>query len=216
MWCHGAQPVILCCDGHVVVYKEVLSPTVILDDMTLAIQVEIGWLRSVVWNGKLGGIWCKYPVVQYFSSLLVWKFGQHVQPSPFVAGWYGEDVTCLIPFLLTNSWNSRLVKAVLLSVTSISGNPWVENMWRNLLVAAWVEVDETTCTSSHSEYVSINKRKLFPRNGPAKSAWSLAQGRSSNSQGCRGALEGCRWCSWRCGQWWTSFFSALSNPGHQM
>ena len=48
--------------------------------------------------------------------------------SPFDAGWYGADVTCRIQFRFVKSVNSLLVRTLPLSVTSISGSPWVASV----------------------------------------------------------------------------------------
>ena len=45
---------------------------------------------------------------------------------PLDAGWYGALVRCLMPLRWTNAANSSLVKAVPLTETITSGNPWVE------------------------------------------------------------------------------------------
>ena len=37
---------------------------------------------------------------------------------PLLAGWYGVDVMCLIPFLLKNSWNSSDLNYGALSLTN--------------------------------------------------------------------------------------------------
>ena len=49
----------------------------------------------------------------------------------FEDGWYGATVTCQIPFLRVNSWNSVLVKAVPLSETRTSGRLCVAKMERS-------------------------------------------------------------------------------------
>ena len=45
--------------------------------------------------------------------------------NPFEAGWYGAEVTWKMLFCLVNNLNSSLVMIEALSVTSISGNPYV-------------------------------------------------------------------------------------------
>ena len=71
-------------------------------------------------------------------------------------------------FFPTNVWNSMLVKAELLSETSISGRPWVEKIFLSA-VMGWEEGEETKTTSNHLEWASIRTRNILPINGPAKS-----------------------------------------------
>ena len=88
---------------------------------------------------------------------------------PFVAGWYGADLMCLIPFLLMNVRNSSAVKWGPLSLTNCSGKPCVAKSFlsSSIVLAALVVV--IGITSGHLECASTTIRNIVPRNGPAKS-----------------------------------------------
>jgi hypothetical protein len=103
---------------------------------------------------------------------------------PLVAGWYGADVICLIPFLFKNVRNSALVKAVPLSDTTVSGKPCVANTDLNTGIFPEL-VEDTTCASIHFECESTNTKKIFPIKDPAWSMWILDQGRVGHSHGCK-------------------------------
>ena len=63
-------------------------------------------------------------------------------------------------------------------------------MVRNDLIVASADVESTTHTSNQREWASTTMRNIFPRNGPAWSMWSLAQGRDGHSHGWTGACGG--------------------------
>ena len=69
----------------------------------------------------------------------------------FVAGWYGAEVTCLIPFLLRKVENSSLVNAVLLSDTISSSNTCMESSDLNTMMVLLELAEGTIFTSSHLE-----------------------------------------------------------------
>ena len=94
---------------------------------------------------------------------------------------------CRIQFALRKSRNSVLVKPEPISETKISGRPRVANICRRVSIVQRDNVDATGTTTSHS---STSTRNCFPRNGPAWSMWSRAQGRVGHSHGCKGAGEG--------------------------
>ena len=82
------------------------------------------------------------------------------------------------------------MNAVPLSDTNDSGMPCVANVDRKLLMVASDDVDETIVTSNHLEWASTRTRKVFPKNGPAWSMCSRAQGRAGHSHGWSGAGGG--------------------------
>ena len=60
---------------------------------------------------------------------------------PLLAGWYGADVMCLIPFLLRNSWNSSDLNCGPLSLTNWAETPYLANkFWSFSMVFAEVVV----------------------------------------------------------------------------
>ena len=66
---------------------------------------------------------------------------------PLVAGWYGADVICLMPFLFKNVRNSALVNAVLLSDTTVSGKPCIANTDLRTEMTFPELVEDTICAS---------------------------------------------------------------------
>ena len=54
---------------------------------------------------------------------------------PLLAGWYGADEICLIPFLVRNSLNSSDFVLPPLSLTNWAGTPYLANkFWRFSMV----------------------------------------------------------------------------------
>ena len=60
-----------------------------------------------------------------------------------------------------------LVKTEPLSVTMVSGRPWIANKWRRYVIVTLEVADDTGCTSNHLEWASTMTRNIFPINGPA-------------------------------------------------
>ena len=86
---------------------------------------------------------------------------------PFDAWWYEAVRICRILFIFRKSSNSLPTKLLPLSVTTISGSPWVAKAIRNFSVVA-LEVELVMGNASiHFECESNWMRNIFPRNGPA-------------------------------------------------
>ena len=69
--------------------------------------------------------------------------------NPLLDGWYGEHLTCFIPFALQNCSNSSLVKQLPLSETMVIGSHSTANVCRSFVIVALVVADETTCASMY-------------------------------------------------------------------
>ena len=83
--------------------------------------------------------------------------------SPFDAGWYGADVTCLIPFFSRKVSNSSLVKQAPLSVTNISGRPKRENVDLSSSITTDDVDEDVTNTLIHFECESLTLRTFYPK-----------------------------------------------------
>ena len=83
------------------------------------------------------------------SSIRPSPFAQLAQPIHCWNGWYGEHLTCFIPFALQNCSNSSLVKQLPLSETMVIGSPSTANVCRSFVIVALVVADETTCASMY-------------------------------------------------------------------
>ena len=70
---------------------------------------------------------------------------------PFEAGWYGETLVCLTPFFERKFSNSALVKLGPLSLTMVSGRPWVAKISFNFTIVAADVVLRIMWTSIHLE-----------------------------------------------------------------
>ena len=89
----------------------------------------VEWGVSRYWNKNLEILVSRsLGVVLLRASLTVCTARSAI---PLEDGWYGATVTCRIPFLFVNSWNSILVKAVLLSETRTSGRPCIGKVERS-------------------------------------------------------------------------------------
>ena len=128
------------------------------------------------------------PSVIFFNPVL--KVFTAVSARPLEAGWYGEDVTCLIPLHCKKDSNSWLTKADPLSVTMTCGIPNCANNTCSLSTTARDVVDDIGNTSIHLLWASTRTRKFCPMNSPAKSIWSLDQGIPGQLHGCNGAGGG--------------------------
>ena len=115
--------------------------------------------------------------------------------NPFVAGWYGADLKCLIPLRLINVANSSDENLLPLSDTICAGIPLRENIDpRTSIVFVDVVVFISTI-SGHFEWASTNTKNILSRNGPAKSMCTLSHGEEGHSQGCNGAMASIFWVS---------------------
>ena len=83
------------------------------------------------------------------SSIRPSPFAQLVSAKPLLDGWYGEHLTCFMPFALQNCSNSSLVKQLPLSETMVIGSPSTANVCRSFVIVALVVADETTCASMY-------------------------------------------------------------------
>ena len=145
---------------------------------------------------------CKDPPCIFFIARLnTWT---PRSAKPFVDGWYGAEVRCLIPFTAQKLANLSLTNWGPLSVTKWTGKPVDANVISIFSMVASAEVLPMICTSIHFEWASINNRKSFPKNGPKTSAWTLYQGLEGHSQGCKGTPAGSLWWTW---QMWQPFAS---------
>ena len=106
----------------------------------------------------------KLPSFDFFiPSLKIWTA---LSASPFDEKWYGAVLMCRIPFRFRKSLNSSLTKLLPLSVTNISGSPWVEKAILNFsMVALDVEVFTGNASSGHlllsrTFYPEMDQRSL--------------------------------------------------------
>ena len=67
--------------------------------------------------------------------------------NPLLDGWYGEHLTCFMPFALQNCSNSSLVNQLQLSESMVIRSPITANVCRSFVIVALVVADETTCAS---------------------------------------------------------------------
>ena len=71
-----------------------------------------------------------------------------------LAGWYGADVRCLIPFLLRNIWNSSDLNCGPLSLTNWDGTPYLANKLCSFSMVFVEVVVSIFSISNHLEWAS--------------------------------------------------------------
>ena len=139
--------------------------------------------------------WCEIDcldtLVSTFPSLIYLgpslKALTALSAGPFEAWWYEAVRICRILFIFRKSSNSFPTKLLPLSVTTISGSPWVAKAILNLPIVA-LEVELVMWNASiHFECEPTRMRNIFPRNGPTLHRLWRTQGLCGNSQGCNGA-----------------------------
>ena len=134
--------------------------------------------------------------------------------SPFVAGWYGADLMCLIPLLLMKARNSVAMNCGPLSLTSCSGKPCAVKSFLSSSMVLVVFVEAIGITSGHLECTSTTIKNIVPKNGPVKSTWMRCQGCAGHSHEGSGAILGLFWVSWQPVHPFDTCSIALSIPGH--
>jgi len=70
-----------------------------------------------------------------------------------------------------------------LSVQTCSGSPFRANMVRRTAIVLTVIVDDIWMASGHFEWEFMASKNIEPRNGPAKSTWTLCHGEEGHSHG---------------------------------
>ena len=219
---------ILCVLRVVVLFLLLLFTVNLVSQVWLDVIKLDGILLSRSWAGGTPVV--EWGVKQYKMRYLEIHFSSNLELGNFfmlslydcttllasllLMGWWAVN-TWRIPLLLMNSSNSALVNWAPLPVTDYFGRPWVANMeWRLSIVRVEVAIERGTI-SNHLQYASTTRRSILPRSGPAKSAWSLSQGCSGNSQGWNGAMAGLWFVFWHKSHALTLSSKFLSIPGHK-
>ena len=106
--------------------------------------------------------------VLHYSSDLSACF-TNLSAAPLLAGWYGADFMCFIPFCAINRAKSSATNYGPLSVTTCFGSPFLEKMLRRTAMVLVAVAVVMIITSGHFECASNTISSILPKNGPAKS-----------------------------------------------
>ena len=135
--------------------------------------------------------------------------------NPFVAGWYGADLKCLIPLRFINIANSSDENWLPLSDTICAGIPLRENIdLRTSIVFVDVVVFISTISGLSSERL-LKQKTLCQEMVLQSLVCTLSHGEEGHSQGCNGAMVGIFWFFWHPKHCFTNFSMSLSIPGDQ-
>ena len=91
----------------------------------------------------------RLPVVFFNSAFIVCTARS---ANPLLEGWYGEHLTCFMPFALQNCSNSSLVKQLPLYETMVIGSPSTANVCRRFVIVALVVADGNAFESSNAVF----------------------------------------------------------------
>ena len=151
----------------------------------------------------------------FIGRILFLKVCMNRSTNPFVAGWYGADLKCLIPLRFINVANSSDENWLPLSDTIYAGISLRKNIDLSTSIVFVDVVVFIPTISGHFEWASTKTNNILSRNGPAKSMCTLSHGEEGHSQGCNGAMAGIFWFFWHPKHCFTNFSMSLSIPGHQ-